>query len=78
MELLHRHGITALVDARSEPYSRHSTRFNREVLRADPADAGIVYVFLGDLIAVSRPHVRRPSLHTPLPGTLTTLPTLTP
>ncbi len=45
--LLIQHGITALCDVRSKPYSRMNPQFNREELaRALPAH-GIVYRFLG-------------------------------
>lgn len=45
--LLHQHGITALVDVRSQPYSRHVPQYSREALRSALVDAGIAYVFLG-------------------------------
>ncbi len=45
--LLRQHGITALCDVRSKPYSRMNPQFNREELeRALPAH-GIAYRFLG-------------------------------
>lgn len=46
--LLKRHGITALADVRSSPYSRFNPQFNRETLRAALDAADIQYVFLGD------------------------------
>lgn len=45
--LLHQHGITALCDVRSKPYSRVNPQFNREELRQSLRACGIVYVFLG-------------------------------
>jgi uncharacterized protein (DUF488 family) len=45
--LLHQHGITALGDVRSHPYSRHVPQYSREALKATLAAAGIAYVFLG-------------------------------
>lgn len=45
--LLHSHGITALADVRSQPYSRHVPHFSREPLKAALEEAGISYVFLG-------------------------------
>ena len=46
-ELLRRHGITALGDVRSYPYSRYVPQYSRDPLKAALADAGIAYVFLG-------------------------------
>jgi uncharacterized protein (DUF488 family) len=45
--LLRRHGVTALADVRSTPYSRTNPQFNREHLSEALKAAGIVYVFLG-------------------------------
>jgi uncharacterized protein (DUF488 family) len=47
IELLLRHGITALVDVRSYPYSRYLPDFNQTALKAYLSDAKISYVFLG-------------------------------
>lgn len=46
-ELLRMHGITALCDVRSRPYSRMNPQFNREELKDVLNSAGIKYVFLG-------------------------------
>src|SRR6266446_5531061 len=45
--LLKDHGITALCDVRSQPYSRMNPQFNREPLKQALRDSGILYVFLG-------------------------------
>ena len=45
--LLKRHGVTAVADVRSAPYSRYNPQFNRETLAPDLKNAGIGYVFLG-------------------------------
>ncbi|MFO1429169.1 MAG: DUF488 domain-containing protein [Candidatus Competibacteraceae bacterium] len=45
--LLQQHGITALGDVRSHPYSRYVPHYSREPLKATLANAGIAYVFLG-------------------------------
>jgi len=45
--LLRRHGITALGDVRSAPYSRRNPQFNRESLAAALKTEGIAYVYLG-------------------------------
>lgn len=45
--LLRQHGVTALCDVRSKPYSRMNPQFNREPLKAALREAKIVYVFLG-------------------------------
>jgi uncharacterized protein (DUF488 family) len=49
IDLLRRHGITLVIDVRSQPYSRWASQFNREVLARDleGSDAGIGYLFLG-------------------------------
>jgi uncharacterized protein (DUF488 family) len=46
--LLQSHGITAVADVRSTPYSRFNPQFRREKLQAALAAAGIQYVFLGE------------------------------
>ncbi|MGA8768270.1 MAG: DUF488 domain-containing protein [Candidatus Acidiferrales bacterium] len=45
--LLRQHGITALCDVRSAPYSRVNPQFNREELKQALRASGIKYVFLG-------------------------------
>ena len=45
--LLERHGITAVCDVRSKPYSRMNPQFNREDLSKTLALRGIEYRFLG-------------------------------
>lgn len=45
--LLHRHGITAVGDVRSHPYSRYVLQYSREPLQAALTRAEIEYVFLG-------------------------------
>lgn len=45
--LLRQHGITAVADVRSQPYSRYNPQFNREALAGALKDAGLEYVFLG-------------------------------
>lgn len=47
VSLLERHGVTALCDVRSTPYSRMHPQFNREVLKVSLRACGIKYVFLG-------------------------------
>jgi uncharacterized protein (DUF488 family) len=46
--LLQQHGIEALADVRSTPFSRFNPQFNREKLQAALAGAGTRYVFLGE------------------------------
>jgi uncharacterized protein (DUF488 family) len=48
--LLHQHGITLVVDVRSQPYSRWAHQFNRETLARDLEDTGIAYQFMGDAL----------------------------
>jgi uncharacterized protein (DUF488 family) len=45
--LLRQHGITALCDVRSKPYSRMNPQFNREELEESLLAHGIAYRFLG-------------------------------
>ena len=45
--LLRQHGITALCDVRSKPYSRMNPQFNREDLEQGLLAQGIQYRFLG-------------------------------
>lgn len=45
--LLGRHGVSAIADVRSMPYSRRNPQFNRESLQRSLGAAGIAYVFLG-------------------------------
>jgi len=47
ISLLQRHGITAVADVRSVPYSRINPQFNRETLQTALNSEGIAYVFLG-------------------------------
>lgn len=46
--LLQQHGIDAVADVRSTPYSRFNPQFRKERLDTALANAGIRYVFLGD------------------------------
>ena len=45
--LLRQHGVTALADVRSAPYSRFNPQFNREAIEQSLAAHGIKYVFMG-------------------------------
>jgi len=45
--LLKQHGITAVCDVRSQPYSQINPQFNRETLKQVLRSEGIIYVFLG-------------------------------
>ncbi len=47
MELLRQHGVTALADVRSAPYSRFNPQFNKDALEHSLKSHGINYVFLG-------------------------------
>lgn len=47
VSLLQRHGINAVADVRSVPYSRRHPQFNREVLLDTLDKHDIAYVFLG-------------------------------
>lgn len=47
IRLIAQHGITALCDVRSSPYSRMNPQFNRESIKQTLREHGIAYVFLG-------------------------------
>ncbi len=47
LHLLESHHITAIVDVRSNPYSRAAPQFGRGLLRASLRKEGLSYVFLG-------------------------------
>jgi uncharacterized protein (DUF488 family) len=47
IDLLRRYDIAALVDTRSQPYSRYNQHFSREHLKHSLEDAGIEYSYLG-------------------------------
>ncbi len=47
LALLRQHGVEALADVRSAPFSRFNPQFNREALEAFLKTNGIRYVFLG-------------------------------
>ncbi len=52
--LLKRHGIEAVADVRSTPYSRWQPQFNREDLESALKTKGIAYVFLGKELGARR------------------------
>jgi uncharacterized protein (DUF488 family) len=60
--LLRRHGVSTLVDVRSQPYSRWIPQANRETLARALQAAGLTYVFMGDSLG-GRPET--PSLYQP-------------
>jgi uncharacterized protein (DUF488 family) len=47
VELLKRHGVTALADVRSAPLSRFNPQFNKHALERNLRPQGVKYVFLG-------------------------------
>jgi uncharacterized protein (DUF488 family) len=47
LSLLAKHGIQAVGDVRSVPYSQRNPQFNRELLMQSLRGVGIAYVFLG-------------------------------
>lgn len=54
LELLSKHGVTAVADVRSAPFSRFNPQFNRPVLTKVLSRAGIEYVFLGKELGARR------------------------
>ena len=57
IELLVSHGITAVADVRSIPYSRFNPQFNREPVQTALNAAAIRYVFLGDVLGARRSEI---------------------
>lgn len=47
LSLLRRHGITLLVDVRSEPFSRHAPQFNKAGLEQALATVSVAYRYAG-------------------------------
>ncbi len=47
LQLLHTHGVSAVADVRSAPYSRYCPHFSKDPLSRSLGDAGMKYVFLG-------------------------------
>jgi uncharacterized protein (DUF488 family) len=54
LSLLRRHGVAAVADVRSSPYSQRSPQFNRENLKSTLKSAGLIYVFLGRELGARR------------------------
>ncbi len=54
VELLRQHGVTAIADVRSAPYSRYNPQYNRESLKAALEAAGIAYSHLGEQLGAHR------------------------
>ncbi len=52
--LLKQHGIQAVADVRSSPYSQYNQQFNREPLQRALNELGISYVFLGEELGARR------------------------
>jgi len=50
LALLREHGIAALADVRSQPYSRWTPQFNRETLARALEREGVRYLYLGDAL----------------------------
>jgi uncharacterized protein (DUF488 family) len=48
LDLLRLYRIQVLADVRSQPFSRYTPHFNREVLQSALNSAGVKYLFLGD------------------------------
>lgn len=52
--LLKEHGIQAIADVRSSPYSQYNPQFNRELLQKSLQEHSIAYVFLGQELGARR------------------------
>jgi uncharacterized protein (DUF488 family) len=62
IELLRRHHIDTVIDARSRPQSRFAPQFNRKALQTSLEQAGLAYRYLGDKLG-GRP--KDPQYHLP-------------
>lgn len=54
LSLLMRHGVTAVADVRSHPFSRFHPQFSRDALAESLRQAGMKYVFLGRELGARR------------------------
>lgn len=54
VDLIRQQRIQVLVDIRSQPYSRYAPQFKRESLRILLEEAGVQYLYLGDLLGGDR------------------------
>lgn len=54
IDLLHRHGIEAVADVRSHPYSKRLSQFSKTELQRALKASGIQYVFLGQELGARR------------------------
>lgn len=54
IDLLHRHGIEAVADVRSHPYSKRLPQFSKAELQRALKASGIQYVFLGQELGARR------------------------
>ncbi|MCX5646123.1 MAG: DUF488 domain-containing protein [Phycisphaerae bacterium] len=54
VSLLTTHGISAVADVRSSPYSEYSPQFNKEILEQKLRNLNIEYVFLGRELGARR------------------------
>ena len=61
LELLRRHGIAAVADVRSRPYSRFVPHFSKERLQRILAEEGIGYLFLGGELGGKPPRGEAPA-----------------
>ncbi len=52
--LLKQHGVQAIADVRSSPYSQYNPQFNRELLQKSLQEHGIAYVFMGQELGARR------------------------
>ena len=61
LELLRRHGIAAIADVRSRPYSRFVPHFSKERLQRILEEEGIGYLYLGRELGGKPPRGEAPS-----------------
>jgi hypothetical protein len=61
LDLLRRHGIGAVADVRSRPYSRFVPHFSKERLQRNLVEEGIDYLYLGQELGGRPPRGEAPA-----------------
>jgi uncharacterized protein (DUF488 family) len=57
VDRLRRHGVSAIADVRSVPYSRYNPEFNRDEFAADVRSNSFAYVYLGETLGGRSPRL---------------------
>ena len=62
IRLIKTRSIQYVLDARSNPYSRHNPQYNRELIKEGLENKGVTYLFIGDLLGA---RYKNPDLYFP-------------